>query len=207
MFISFSCFRLLTLLATSLATSPLSTSLPILPHPLQPPGATGCFAFAKGECLRGDSCKYSHGGGGSAIGQTMNMSTNAGPRETQRKTKLSAGSDTGRVPEGVCRQFLQGKCARGESCKFQHSVGGGSGGPMPAGAAASAANAKLSGNAFGFGMDVQTTTDITSLGSLGNSLSAGNNATGGGLKKITSASHITADRCVWICRCVCVFVV
>ena len=137
----------------------------------------------------------------------MNMSTNTNsaiPREAQRKTKLSAGnSDTGRVPEGVCRQFLQGKCARGDACKFQHAVGAGSGGPVPAGTGTSAAgstgNAKMSGNAFGFGMDVQTAANITSLSSL-ESRGGGNNnapfgsAGGGSLKKVASASHITADR-------------
>ena len=59
-----------------------------------------CFAFQRGECDRGNTCKFSHG-----------------------------GSDTGdigggaRKAAGVCFAFQTGECDRGERCRFLHEVG------------------------------------------------------------------------------------
>jgi len=69
--------------------------------------ATGsCHAFARGECNRGDSCRYRHDGGG-------------------------GGGGGGMRPTGSCHAFARGECNRGDSCRYRHdnaSGGGGGGG-------------------------------------------------------------------------------
>lgn len=54
-----------------------------------------CFDFARGECGRGDQCKFSHGGG---------------PR---------GGDRSGEKP-GPCFDFAKGRCTRGVACRFSH---------------------------------------------------------------------------------------
>eukprot|EP01043_Picozoa_sp_COSAG02_P039438 COSAG02_NODE_3113_length_7338_cov_2.845559_6_plen_272_part_00 len=63
-----------------------------------------CYAFQRGECTRGDTCRFSHSGepgpGGSAYS----------PRG-------------GRGGGGVCYAFQRGECTRGDSCRFLHEKG------------------------------------------------------------------------------------
>ena len=63
-----------------------------------------CYAFQRGECTRGDSCKFDHGG------------ASGGGR--------GAGGGRGKGGFGVCYAFQRGECTRGDSCKFEHSAGG-----------------------------------------------------------------------------------
>jgi len=68
-----------------------------------------CYAFQKGECTRGDSCRFSHteGGGGGGGGGGY-------------------GGGGGGAP--VCYAFQKGECTRGDACRFSHTEGGGGGG-------------------------------------------------------------------------------
>jgi hypothetical protein len=57
-----------------------------------------CYAFQKGECTRGDACRFSHtegGGGGGGF-----------------------GGGGGGAP--VCYAFQKGECTRGDACRFSH---------------------------------------------------------------------------------------
>jgi hypothetical protein len=67
-----------------------------------------CFAFQKGECTRGDACRFAHdqGGGGGE----------AGPgRKRQKVAKPRGGL------KHLCHEFEQrGGCAHGDACKFAH---------------------------------------------------------------------------------------
>ena len=56
-----------------------------------------CYAFQRGECDRGDSCRFSHEAGGAA----------------------SSGPPAAR---GVCYSFQKGECTRGDSCRFSHEA-------------------------------------------------------------------------------------
>jgi len=56
-----------------------------------------CFAFQKGECDRGASCRFSHG-------------------------DASGAGGFGGVKKGPCFQFQRGECTRGDSCRFSHEI-------------------------------------------------------------------------------------
>jgi hypothetical protein len=64
--------------------------------------AGACYAFQRGECDRGDSCRYSHdpAAGGSSDGFAA--------RE--------------RRPRGACYAFQKGECDRGDACRFSHEA-------------------------------------------------------------------------------------
>jgi len=53
--------------------------------------------MARGECDRGDSCRFSHDAAGG----------DAPPRSSGR---------------GVCYAFQKGECERGDACRFSHEV-------------------------------------------------------------------------------------
>ncbi|RYH15443.1 hypothetical protein EON65_31730 [archaeon] len=60
-----------------------------------------CFQFQRGECDRGDACRFSHDTSGAS----------APPR--------GGGGDR---PRGVCYSFQRGECTRGDGCRFSHEV-------------------------------------------------------------------------------------
>ena len=71
-----------------------------------------CYAYERGECSRGDQCKFSHGtektfGGG------------------------GGGGGGGGAGAPVCYANQRGECTRGDSCKFSHEEGGGGGSRPP----------------------------------------------------------------------------
>eukprot|EP00601_Ochromonadales_sp_CCMP2298_P032556 CAMPEP_0173348582 /NCGR_PEP_ID=MMETSP1144-20121109/13818_1 /TAXON_ID=483371 /ORGANISM="non described non described, Strain CCMP2298" /LENGTH=159 /DNA_ID=CAMNT_0014296253 /DNA_START=43 /DNA_END=519 /DNA_ORIENTATION=- len=64
-----------------------------------------CFQFQRGECTRGDACRFSHSlEGGDAGGYA--------PRRT------GGGG-------GACYAFQRGECDRGDASRFSHEAGGG----------------------------------------------------------------------------------
>ena len=71
--------------------------LPLLPRPQRRRRAqrstAPCYAFQRGECTRGDACRFSHD-----------------PNATAPKAS------------GVCYAFQKGECTRGDACRFQHTA-------------------------------------------------------------------------------------
>lgn len=57
-----------------------------------------CGDFRRGECSRGDRCRYSHDGPGG-------VSTRVDGRE-------------------ICGDFKRGTCNRGDTCRYSHDIGG-----------------------------------------------------------------------------------
>lgn len=66
-----------------------------------------CFAYQRGGCDRGDSCRFAHEGGGSG-----------GQR----------GGPARRMGDRVCYAYQKGECDRGGACRFSHDSDGGGGG-------------------------------------------------------------------------------
>jgi len=64
-----------------------------------------CYAFQRGECDRGNSCRFSHDVGGGGGG---------------------GGGRGGSRP--ICYKFQSGECDRGDGCRFSHDSNGGGGG-------------------------------------------------------------------------------
>ena len=61
-----------------------------------------CHAFQRGECNRGDSCRYSHDTGAGSYG---------------------GGFRNNRPSSGICYAFQRGECDRGDACRFSHDTG------------------------------------------------------------------------------------
>lgn len=55
-----------------------------------------CYAFERGECDRGDRCRFSHGAA-------------SGDRGAPRS-------------KGVCYAFQRGECERGDQCRYSHEA-------------------------------------------------------------------------------------
>ena len=72
-----------------------------------------CYAHQRGECDRGDSCRYSHdaSAGAAAAGS-------------------GASGASRRVGGGVCYAHQRGQCNRGDQCRFSHEGGSGGGGSL-----------------------------------------------------------------------------
>jgi cleavage and polyadenylation specificity factor subunit 4 len=63
-------------------------------------GAPVCYAFQKGECTRGDGCRFSH--------------------DPNAAAPVKSGAP--------CYAFQKGECSRGDGCRFSHDAGAAAGG-------------------------------------------------------------------------------
>uniref|UniRef100_A0A453MBV2 C3H1-type domain-containing protein n=1 Tax=Aegilops tauschii subsp. strangulata TaxID=200361 RepID=A0A453MBV2_AEGTS len=73
------------------------------------------YAFQKGECNRGDACKYSHD-------EQRNANTGWGSKEDDPKWEHDRhrGPQNKGESRGICYAFQKGECSRGASCRFSH---------------------------------------------------------------------------------------
>ena len=92
-----------------------------------------CYAFERGECDRGNSCKFAHpgtdhkgtgggGGGGAGICYAF-RDGNCSYGDSCRFSHDPNASDSrpsSRGPTGKCYAFAEGNCTRGDSCRFSH---------------------------------------------------------------------------------------
>ena len=115
-----------------------------------------CFDWQKGECTRGDNCRFAHddggaqqqagfvggfGGGGGGFGGGFGggglVAFAGGPvcpldYAMAQGGGMGGGSQRfGGRPRGVCFDFQKGRCTRGENCRFSHEQEGGQGGFAP----------------------------------------------------------------------------
>ena len=60
-------------------------------------GSKPCYAYAKGECFRGDRCRYWH---------------DPSIPKPDRSKQIGEG--------GPCWAFAQGRCFRGDACRYSH---------------------------------------------------------------------------------------
>ncbi len=90
-----------------------------------------CFAFQKGQCERGNDCRFSHSADGVETDQPrseeprktnirMPMSTDFG-RESSMDVSTNANNNQGLSRE-YCKRFQRGQCKFGESCRFLHEI-------------------------------------------------------------------------------------
>ena len=66
-----------------------------------------CYAYERGECWRGENCKFSHG----------------------HEPTYGEQEDGNRTP--ICFAYQRGECTRGDSCKFLHDDSAAAGGGTP----------------------------------------------------------------------------
>mmetsp|Transcript_9353 Transcript_9353/g.17445 ORF Transcript_9353/g.17445 Transcript_9353/m.17445 type:complete len:301 (-) Transcript_9353:429-1331(-) len=64
-----------------------------------------CFAFQRGECTYGDSCRYLH------VDASSMTDANGNPIVVHPH-----------LPRGYCHAFARGECKYGETCKFRHEI-------------------------------------------------------------------------------------
>ncbi|CAL4928168.1 unnamed protein product [Urochloa decumbens] len=72
-----------------------------------------CYAFQKGECNRGASCRYSHD-------EQRNANTGWGSKEDSGAPWEHDKHHDAPKRRGICYAFQKGECNRGASCKFSH---------------------------------------------------------------------------------------
>jgi hypothetical protein len=73
-----------------------------------------CHLFQRGQCARGDSCKFAHV---EVVTPTNTMTTST---TSIRSSMDKCSHSTNDSDAPVCMSFQRGKCKRGETCKFRH---------------------------------------------------------------------------------------
>ena len=83
-----------------------------------------CFAFQKGDCSRGEACRFSHAAPSAAAegAAAEGAAAAAGAPEGEggaaaAATRVAAAA----ALKGVCFKWRKGECERGSACKFAHS--------------------------------------------------------------------------------------
>ena len=99
-----------------------------------PAAAPVCYAFQKGECTRGDSCRFSHGEAGGGGGGGGGGWAGAPPCYAFQKGECTRGdacrfshdpnaaSSGAHKASGTCYAFQKGECTRGDACRFSHEA-------------------------------------------------------------------------------------
>ena len=96
-------------------------------QPLQPSKAIYrrmpqlCKFFAQGRCAFGNACNAWHGDGENGQSQNGQNGQNGGYKAEGSKMKAN-GHSAPRPAENICKHFLQGRCAFGDSCRNSHAV-------------------------------------------------------------------------------------
>ena len=72
-----------------------------------------CHAWQRGQCFRGDACRYSHGG------QQQQQQ-----QQRSNNSRSSSSSSAGRPPN-PCFSWQRGECYRGDACRYNHDGPGG----------------------------------------------------------------------------------
>ncbi|THU62747.1 hypothetical protein C4D60_Mb01t08390 [Musa balbisiana] len=80
-----------------------------------------CYDFTKGRCQRGSSCRYLHQEASSRGGWSMKNEA----REDNYDRRDPDGSfgkkiESRKVNDPPCKYFAEGRCRRGQNCKFSH---------------------------------------------------------------------------------------
>ena len=104
-----------------------------------------CYAFQKGECTRGDACRFSHvegGGGGGGGGYGGGGGGGAPPCYAFQKGECTRGdscrfshdpnASTPQRSSAPCFAFQKGECTRGDACRFSHDPDAAAGGGFKA---------------------------------------------------------------------------
>lgn len=76
----------------------MSSSVPVMPV-MRSVVSDACYAFERGECNRGDTCRFSH-----------NINDDGSGSQPQH----------GAIASNACFAYLRGECNRGSSCRFAH---------------------------------------------------------------------------------------
>ena len=92
-----------------------------------------CYAFQRGECTRGDACRFSHeeGGGGGGGGGYDRPPSRGAPacyafqrgecdRGDSCRFSHDANAGTPQRNSAPCYAFQKGECTRGDACRFSH---------------------------------------------------------------------------------------
>ena len=77
-----------------------------------------CHQFANGTCQFGDRCRFSHAVSGNVSSVFSNLASSSSsttPNNAPTRSSAPPSSE-------ICRKFLEGKCTRGDSCRFQHTA-------------------------------------------------------------------------------------
>ena len=90
------------------------TGNPTVPAPARVPKGY-CFNFVKtGKCDKGDGCKFKH-----EVPQERGRSKGKGKSRGSGRSQSPRSGSGGKVNQ-LCKFFKQGRCERGDNCRFQH---------------------------------------------------------------------------------------
>ena len=79
------------------------------------PKSNHCFAFLKGDCRRGENCRFSH------EKEDLVLEVLQASGKLPKGRQVQAGK--GKARSNRCYAFLRGNCKRGRKCRFAHEDG------------------------------------------------------------------------------------